>query len=248
MIKTKKTSFAYFIILVSLMLSPVFSRADNDPSPAPRRDFIRDVIQEQKNKVQGERGRQAEEMKSRREKAEALMKSKRQEFETRFNDKKAETEKRINDKREQLKERLTAVRDENKKRIVERVDRQVDALNARLLNHFSELLNRLEDVLARIGNRADELENNGADVSSIREAISRAENVINLARSAIEEQTGKTYEILVTDEATLKNAVQRIKQAAHNDLSEVRNLVKSAFEAVKNAANKLKEINNSPSE
>ena len=104
------------------------------------------------------------------------MEQRRIEFEGRVEQTREDLTTRIEKKREELKERLQGIRDENKRKIVERIDRQMDALNKRLLKHFEAVLNKLEGILSRIGDRADRAESNGSDVSAKVKPIKPATN------------------------------------------------------------------------
>jgi len=170
------------------------------------------------------------------------MEQRRIEFEGRVEQTREDLTTRIEKKREELKERLQGIRDENKRKIVERIDRQMDALNKRLLKHFEAVLNKLEGILSRIGDRADRAESNGSDVSSVRSAITEAQDKIAAARSAITNQTGKTYTIEITGEERLKADVRSARQALHSDLVKVRETVKAAHAAVKDASTALAKV------
>ncbi|MDP3993918.1 MAG: hypothetical protein Q8P75_02995 [bacterium] len=166
----------------------------------------------------------------------------RTEFEGRVEQRRADLKTRIEQKRAELRERLQTIRDENKRRIVERIDRQMDALNERMLKHFEAVLNKLEGILSRISDRADRAESNGSDVSSVRSAITEAQDKIAAARSAITNQTGKTYTIEITGEERLKVDVGSARRALHSDLVKVRETVKAAHAATKNAATALAKV------
>ena len=177
-------------------------------------------------------------METRRE----AMQQRRTEFDERVEQKREDLETRIEQKRAELKERLRRIRDENKRKIVERIDRQIDALNERLLKHFTGVLNKIEGILSRISDRADRAESNGSDVSSVRSAITATQDKISAARTAIINQTGKTYTIEVTGEERLKVDVGLVRQALHSDLTRVREVVKAARAAARDAATALAKV------
>ncbi|MDZ4243933.1 MAG: IPT/TIG domain-containing protein [Candidatus Doudnabacteria bacterium] len=183
-----------------------------------------------------------EQIHERGEEFKARMEQKKAEFEERIEQKRADLKTRIEQKRAELRGRLQTIRDENKRRIVERIDRQMDALNERMLKHFEAVLNKLEGILSRISDRADRAESNGSDVSSVRSAITEAQDKIAAARSAITNQTGKTYTIEITGEERLKVDVGSARRALHSDLVKVRETVKAAHAATKNAATALAKV------
>lgn len=168
---------------------------------------------------------QKEELDQRREEFKEIIKNEREALAN-----------RIKEKREELKERLDKIKDERKKDIVERIDQSMDGLNDRMVKHFNQVLDKMEDILGRIGERADRATERGQDVSAVRSAMDEAIVAISSAREAIRVQAGKTYTINITDEATLRNKVGEARQLLHRDLSAVRDEVKAVHDAIRKAA------------
>ena len=138
---------------------------------------------------------------------------------------------------------MEKIKDESKKKTVEKIDQQIDSLNSKMTQHFSGVLDKLGEMLIRISERADKASiERGLDVSSVRSAIEKANTVIASARLAIETQSGKTYVIKVTTEKTLKADVGKARQALGTDLTKVRDAVKAAQSAVKDAAVALAQL------
>ena len=153
----------------------------------------------------------------------------------------------IETERESLKIRLEKIKDERKKESVEKIDQRIDALNEKMMRHFSSVLNKLEDMLIKITERADRASvERGLDVSSVRSSIDNAHVVIASARSAIESQLGKTYAVSITTEENLRIDVGKTRQVFGADLAKVRDSVKSAHSAVKDAVVALAQISVKP--
>ena len=125
---------------------------------------------------------------------------------------------------------------------MEKINQQIEELNDRQLKHFSDVLEKLEKVLEKIGTRTDRAEERGVDVAAVRAAIEAANTAIAASRSAIEVQAAKTYVIEITGEETLKMNVGKARQALHADLAAVRETVKAAHGAVKKTAVTLAQI------
>ncbi len=182
-------------------------------------------------------------VKKRKEEFDNAIKVKREEFNNTVKAKRAELEDQIKTKREDLKVRLEKIKDEGKKQIVERIDKQIDALNDKMMRHFSSVLDKLEEMLVRINERADKVfAERGFDVSMVRSAIDKANATIASARSAIEIQSGKTYTITITTETALKTNVGKARQDFGADLTKVKDAVKVAQSAVKDAAVALAQL------
>ncbi|MBI1971444.1 MAG: hypothetical protein HYS52_01175 [Candidatus Wildermuthbacteria bacterium] len=180
--------------------------------------------------------------KAQREQAKQELRSKRAEFQNMVKSKKEEVKSQIEAKQATLKERLQRVKDEKKKQAVERLYSSINELNARMADHFANVLNQIEDVLDRVKSRAGKAEANGLDVLLARTAITAAEIAIASARDEVKTQAGKIYTIEVQSEQTLKSDAGTSRQALHNDLSLLKEKVKAARDAVKQAAVALAQI------
>lgn len=207
------------------------------------RGNVREEIKNKKQELGKELSREAiEQFKQKRDEAKQIIEAKRGEFKQKVEAKRAELKDKIQAKREELKERLVKIKDERKKQVVEKVDARLDEINKNRLDHFSAVLEKLEKILANIGNRAGKAEANGKDVSAVKTAITDATNAIAAARLAIQTQAGKTYKIEINTEDKLRVDVGNARQALHADLVAVQDKVKAAREAVHKAATTLAQI------
>lgn len=214
------------LIAILLSLFIAFPAFGQDGDRATSTDRTRDRALDLRDKIQ--------ELRQRNQVA-------REEFRKRVGEERKELRERIQTKRQELKKKLEKIRDERKRKIVERIDKQLDELNERRLNHFSAVLDKLEKVLERIGSRADKASERG-DVSAVRKAIEEASLAIATSRSAIVAQSGKTYTLAINSEEGLRVDVGRSRQALYRDLKAVFDVVKAAREAVHKAATTLAKI------
>lgn len=174
--------------------------------------------------------------------AKAILEQKQSNFKEKLQAKVEVLKEKIQVKKDKLKENLKKIKDEKKQKIVERVDARMEALNQNVLNRLSAVLEHLENVLAKIGTRADKLAVDGKDASAVKLAIDAANKSITASRAAIEAQTGKVYAITINTEDKLKLDVGKTRQQLHNDLDVVRETVVVAHTAVKKAAQELQKI------
>jgi len=203
-----------------------------------------------KNEAEDARERLKKKAETRREqlkqKAEAMredVKKHREEFNEAIKTKKEALKDEIEAKREKLKTNLEKIKDGRKKETVERIDQRMDALNEKMMEHFSNVLDKLEEMLVRIGERSDKVAaERGLDVSAVREVIEKAKTVIASARIALTTQSGKTYTIKITDEKSLKADVGKARQALGDDLAIVKDTVKATHSAVRDAAVALAQL------
>ncbi|MDO8425778.1 MAG: hypothetical protein Q7T01_04705 [bacterium] len=149
---------------------------------------------------------------------------------------------RIAEKRVALVERLEKIRDERTQERITRVDRRLDAINARTIASLSITADQLASVLDRIGSRGELARIHGADTASVARGVRAAAATIGASRSAIAVQAGRTYEILIGSEATMRSDVLRARQTLKADLGAIRAQVQSAHDAVTRAAAALEQI------
>lgn len=211
-----------------------------------RKDKIRTEVREKKENARSEVSEKREELREKnlqgREDLKRQVEQRKEEIMARVEEKRGELKTRIEQKREELKQRLEKIRDEKKKEVVERIDKRMDELNKRLLDHYLNVLEKLGNVLVKISERANRAEERGVDIAAVRTVMDAANSAFATARSAVETQSGKTYTIQISTEEGLKTDVGRARQALHNDLAVVRLAVKAAHEAVRNAATTLAQL------
>ena len=235
------------ILSVGLFLIAGFVWAqESDPNVLDRaRNRVEESVEmrEKREDIRINRQDSREELMQRNlESREALrqqIEERKEELKARMEEKRQELKDQMEQRREELKQRLEKIKDERKKEVVERIAGQMDELNERLTNHYLDILEKLGGLLVRIAERADNAEERGIDVSAVRAAIDGANSAIANAKEAIEVQSGKTYAIEVTTEEELRNDVGRARQAFHDNMVSVREAVKAAHEAVRNAATTL---------
>lgn len=189
------------------------------------------VTKEAKEEFQAKTREAKEQFEARKAELQAAVKEKR------------ETAKvQVEAKRQELRAKIATVKDTKKQQALERIYTQVNALNARMADHFLQVLNRIEEALARIKGRADKAEANGLDVSLVKNAIAEAETALEDARLAVQTQAGKTYSFDITIEERLRSDVGQAREALHQDLKTVKDTVQAARDAVHDSVKVLAEI------
>jgi hypothetical protein len=166
----------------------------------------------------------------------------REEFKHQLEEKKDEVKTKIETEKLRLNEKLKSIKDERKKQTVQKVNTEIQALNARKLEHYSNVLNQIEEVLKKVGTRVDNASARGLEVGTMRTNMTAVETAITTARTAIIAQSAKVYTVTVTTEGKLKNDTGVTRQQLQKDLSVVQNLVKMAHEALRKTAVSLAQI------
>ncbi len=83
------------------------------------------------------------------------------------------------------------------------------------------------------------MEVEGVNIENVREAIQDTQSQINLAHEQIRNLFQKEYDIQITGEETLREDFLTTRDELHNDLSDVKNIVKEAYQATRSAAMEL---------
>ncbi len=145
--------------------------------------------------------------------------------------------------RDEFRARLAEIKNAQKRERLEHVGQMLDQINERWTAHFDNVLLRLSEILAKIGTRVDKLEEDGQDVTSVRDAITDAEAAIDAAQVVVvDTQAGNSYVIEITDEESLKDDVKSARDELHTDLTAARGEVKTARQAVHDAFQVLKDV------
>ena len=154
-----------------------------------------------------------------------------------------EVKKTVEARQTELKDKISKLRDKKKRQIVTRLDEQMARLNIQWTDHFSNVLNRLLEILGKIELRTTKTETSGKDVTAVKTAIQNAKAAIETARTAVETQAKKTYIATFSSETGLGAAFKVVREQLRKDLFGLRDgAMKNSREAVQNALQALKSV------
>lgn len=156
--------------------------------------------------------------------------------------KRDELKVKIDGERAELKVKLAKIKDARKRVAVEKIQNQIKELNEKMLNHFSDVLEKLRKTLIRIDERIAKAKDRGVDVAEPMRLSEEARKAIIEAEEAIKAQAAKTYPLSITDEGKLKEDIGRVRKVLHDDLDAVKVSVKAAREAVHKVAVALAKV------
>lgn len=128
-----------------------------------------------------------------RDEAKQRVEAAREEAKTRIETVREEAKARIEAQREKATQRLADIQDKTKKQLAERLAKQFEHLNKTWTDHFMKLLNRYDEIVLKMRDRASAAAGNGRDVTAALAAIQSAETAIQTARTAVVAQAAKTY-------------------------------------------------------
>ncbi len=190
-----------------------------------------------------ERAEAREEMRDIRRDARTEMESRREQFRKDTEMKREEVKKQMETKRTQFAEKVKTIKDEKKRVSVERLNENLAKINTKSIEHFTEVLDKQDEIAANISSRIAKLESEGASttvpVATLKADLLTAQNAISVARGAVLVQTTKSYTVAITTEANLKMDVSTVRKALETDLKAVRDSVKASQEALRKVARAL---------
>lgn len=132
----------------------------------------------------------------------------------------------IQAERNKFKSDLSLIKDQNKKTLVERIDTRISDVNTDLTARYDKSLGQLQTFLDRI--------NQSATPTAKLADVTNAQNMINIAKSAVTTQAAKVYIMTITDDSTLKLNAGIILTQFRQDIGSVHELVLEAKQAVEN--------------
>ena len=120
-----------------------------------------------------------------------------------------------------LKTKLAAFRDRNKANITERINTNLNMINAKQTKAMSNHLVRMSEILTKVEAR----KGSTATITTAKERIASATALVNA-------QAEKDYTITVTSEAKIKDDAKLKRDMLHTDLKAAREAVIAAKQAV----------------
>ena len=222
-------------VLLSIVIAFILARNVIAQERIQVRNYILERIREENQLSQ-------EEFNRTREEAQKAIIQNQGEFRNRLKEK-GESVLQLREKSlQQLRERLENIRDEKKREIIGKIYFRIQSLNDRLCVHFLIVLEKLELMLERIESGAAKAKMKSLDTTAVEEAINIAREKIASVKNEIALHAEKVYSFEFSNEQEVKIKIGEIRQAFHQDIVELREKVKEAFQLVREAALKLAQI------
>lgn len=224
-----------FVLAASLVVP--FMAGAQTPTSVPQggygdsQDFgkqVRELRDSTKQELEQKKAEYEKDMESRQDRFKKEMESLRE-----------SAKQKLEAAREAAKKKIEDIKDARKKDTVKRLDQNLNEMNTRMTERYSENLNQLDRVLVNITARTDRAAAQGLVVTSVRTAIVSASTSIAAARAAVLAQSKKTYAVTITTSTTVKADIAAIRDSLKNDLRVAETAVKTARTAVHTAATTL---------
>lgn len=169
---------------------------------------------------------------------------------------------RMSEVRAELQGKISAIQDARRKDAALAIIGQLAHANATATDHFNDILNHLERVLAKVESRAEKARASGGNITAVAMAIQKARDSIAQARTAVQAQAKKSYQtainaraIVSSDASTsegqnalissMREQFQSARNSLKKDIFALRDgPMKNARRAVQDAIKSLKEVSN----
>jgi hypothetical protein len=201
--------------------------------------LMKEERKQEREKIKNEIELMKEKREQDKEKVKTEIDKAHEKFQNQMELKRVELKEKSIANREQLKEKLKTIKNEKKQNLVLNISDNIEKINIKATDRLGGLLEKIENALLNIKERADKAKADGSNVDEVYTLITKAEVSIAEARASISTQIGKTYKIEITNESTLKSTIQTIRDGFHQDIKIVQEKVKLAHEAVRATAKSL---------
>lgn len=134
-----------------------------------------------------------------------------------------------------LKTKLAKFKDKKKALVAERVGANLSKVNEKRTTHYTNVLTKLTDILARLEARVNQASAGGKDTTAAVNAIGEARVSIASAKIVVDAQSAKEYTITATSEAKIRSDAQAVRDNLHTDLKATHALVVIARQSVAEA-------------
>lgn len=190
-----------------------------------------------KNNLEEERAGLNSEPAQNREEIRSEIKTMREEYQKDLEAKRLELKDKLTQIREKFIANLAKIKDEAKKVSVEKITEKLSELNIKATNNLTAIVGKIQEALKRVESRADAADARGVDTTAVRASISKAEIEIAKANAAILAHTAtKIYSPESLTDTNLKTKMSTLKKIFNDDIKTLRDIVKVAHTAVKDAA------------
>jgi len=178
----------------------------------------------------------------RRERLEAAREERKEAMEE-IRNKRSQAKENASQYREEYRAKLSEIKDAKKQLILENIDERLGKVRDKWVEHWSKILNRLSEILAKAETRTNKLEEGGNDVVIVRGLIVDAKAAIEDAQEYLTLLSGSDYVIQISDEEGLGHDVKSIIAQFKEDLESTKEKVKIARDAVKEVVAGIRDVN-----
>jgi hypothetical protein len=141
-----------------------------------------------------------------------------------------------------LREKLATFKDKRKVTIIERISTSLTNINQRRTSAMMQHVDVLMGILSKAESRLLEAETSGIDVAAVKTELGLGKTALANAKTAVEEQSKKTYEIKISTESAAKAETKQTRDLLEQDLKATHGLLKESRRIMINALTKMSQL------
>jgi len=160
-----------------------------------------------------------------------------QELERAFSLRKEATLAKLQSDRQALIASLVTVKNEEKKQIVQYLQEELNAVNARRTNTQLDHIKLMNTALVELSTQLTQYTTDtGKDGSTVTTKLDQAKQALSDASTSVTDQAGKTYTITITNgDTNIKNDVKKVRKQLEDDLKKVQDGITKARKSLGDA-------------
>lgn len=144
--------------------------------------------------------------------------------------------------REEFQTQLATLTDAKKKEIAEKISDGLTTANTNATDRMFVILDKLETILTKVEDKIAESKSEGTDTTAQDLEVTNAKTALEAAKDAVTTQAAEDYIITVGTDITLRSDVGTVVNQQKQDLRTTYETVRSARQAVRQAAKSLKDL------
>lgn len=236
---------AIIVLFFLLFFSSANAQAtSSSPSAATLEDKVNNRIDARKKLIEEKKEARINKIEEKAQARKEFLETRRENFLEKIQSRREQASAAAKLRRETFKKKVEALKDERKKLAVERIDERLETVNENRTNRFTQVIDKLQDILDRVSKKAEGLKTAGKDTTVLDKAIQDAQKAIDLAKASVTTQAGKTYILEVPNETVLKVSVGATVSKFRKDLAITHKTVVNARQAVHQAVRELARLSN----
>lgn len=215
----------FFVLVILLLLTSTNVANAITPKPTPIKDAM---------------AKDTQALKDAREQEKASIKQSRQTAKEELEQKRKEAEEKFKVQKQEFQAKLAEIRNTRKKELAQKFDTKLSTVNKNQTDRMLQTLEKMSNKLNELSAKVQTAKQVGLDTTAAEQAIANATAKLEIAKTAVVSQAGKTYTATITTEANLKINLGQAMKTLQADLTATHQTIVAAKEAFVVA---IKEVN-----
>ncbi len=154
-----------------------------------------------------------------------LLMEAKEEFQNRLEIKVREKEANMVKTREEFQNQLSEFKNKQKQMVLARIEKNLNSLNERFVEHMQERIERLEEILSKLEERLNKIKEEGGETTDAEALLEAVRTSMDSLKAAVEEQAAKVYTPVLMAEETVGSEMKEIHRTIAADFKVIRDMV-----------------------